>query len=422
MSKQKVVCFGPGPLFKGGISNYNTSLAKTISRFEDAEVTVVSWTQQYPAIVPRDFIDKASKEKFLNDEVPVHYLTNYNNPFTWRKTADTIIAMNPDKVVIQWYNAQQGLPLSFIVKRIKRKCKAEIIFDLHFVVPKENSSIDRFFTKMGLKHVDTFATHAYKTVRELKDLFPNWKYHETKTGNRVAGKKNLLLLYHPVYDIFKPKPDFDKEAAKKELNLRKHVFLFFGFIRKYKGLHQAIEAFNVLAQQRDDVSLLICGESFWNTLDDKKFSVKVKKALFGVVKKLFLKKDDDESNYRPLELVELYGLQDRVTVVNRFIPNEDVHKYFQVSDAVLLFYLTATPSGIESLSYNFTMPILAANVGHFPETITDGKDGYLAESGDIQGMAAIMQKSIEHPIQHDAIREKTKAMSWESYARVMLAD
>ena len=32
---------------------------------------------------------------------------------------------------------------------------------------------------------------------------------------------------------------------------------------------------------------------------------------------------------------------------NEFIPNEDVHKYFQVSDCVVLYYLTAsTPSGI----------------------------------------------------------------------------
>lgn len=66
-------------------------------------------------------------------------------------------------------------------------------------------------------------------------------------------------------------------------------------------------------------------------------------------------------------------------VFNQFIPNEDVHKYFQVSDCVVLYYLTATPSGIESLSYNFDLPILATRVGHFPETIEEGVNGYLAD-------------------------------------------
>ena len=57
-----VVAFGPGPRFKGGIANYNTSLAKALSRKEDVKVHIVSWTQQYPAIIPRDFIDRKSKK------------------------------------------------------------------------------------------------------------------------------------------------------------------------------------------------------------------------------------------------------------------------------------------------------------------------------------------------------------------------
>ena len=48
-----VVTFGPGPKFKGGIANYNTSLAKAFDRRGDVKVHIVSWTQQYPAIIPR---------------------------------------------------------------------------------------------------------------------------------------------------------------------------------------------------------------------------------------------------------------------------------------------------------------------------------------------------------------------------------
>ena len=107
-------------------------------------------------------------------------------------------------------------------------------------------------------------------------------------------------------------------------------------------------------------------------------------------------------------------------VKNTFIPNEDVHRYFQMSDAVLLFYEYATPSGIESLSYNFKLPIIAARVGHFPETIEDGFNGYLAEPGDARSMADQMERLIEHPIPPTNVEQATKTMSWENYARAIL--
>ena len=197
-------------------------------------------------------------------------------------------------------------------------------------------------------------------------------------------------------------------------------FCFLGFIRKYKGLHQTIEAFAKMAEQRDDVSLLICGESFWNTLDATKWSTKLKNALFGTAKKLFLSKSDDEREYQPLDLIKRLGIESKCVVFNEFIPNEDVHKYFQVSNCVVLYYLTATPSGIESLSYNFNLPILATDVGHFPETIQDGYNGYLAKGGDIDSMADVMEKYINAPLPRENVAEIAKDLSWKNYAQAIL--
>ena len=78
---KRIVTFGPGPRFKGGIANYNTSLAKALDRRDDTEVHIVSWTQQYPAIIPRDFIDRKSKsDQLAGTQIKVHYLLNYNRP------------------------------------------------------------------------------------------------------------------------------------------------------------------------------------------------------------------------------------------------------------------------------------------------------------------------------------------------------
>lgn len=439
-----IVCFGPGPKFKGGIAQYNTALARAL-KDEGAQVTIVSWTQQYPAIIPREFVDKASRSDFLEGyDIPVKYLTNWNDPRTWWSTAKAIAALQPDKVIIQWYNPTQGIPLNTIAKYLRKHTKAEILFDLHFVAAKEQSSLDARLTRMALRHGHSFIVHAYKTAEELKALMPEKQFDLTLDGRSGARSlvrgprsmaahssglgpttrdqrpKTILKLYHPIYTLFKPDPAFDKETWKAQHHLRKHVFLFFGFIRKYKGLHYCIEAFAELAKQRDDVSLMIVGERFWQTVDQSKLSTKLKNAVFGTLKKLFLKKADDERDYDPLALVDTLGIRDRTLVVDRFIPNEEVPPYFQAADTIVLFYETATPSGVESLSYNFKLPAVATRVGHFPETITDGFNGYLATPKNIADMVRVMNASIEQPIPRENVVEATKTMSWANYAKAVL--
>jgi glycosyltransferase involved in cell wall biosynthesis len=417
--KPRIICFGPGPKFKGGISNYNTSLAKALNK-SGAEVHIISWSQQYPAIIPREFVDKSSKKDHLQEtEITVEYITNYNKPSTWRKTADKIIQLNPRAVIFQWSIAIQGLPIGKIIKRIKKKSNIEVIADLHFVIQKENSLLDKKFTKLGIQNADTYIVHAIKTFEELKSIFPHKKLNLSYSGER-ADSNTVIKLFHPIYDLYKPNPDFDAEQFKSNNGLSENVILFFGFIRKYKGLHNLIPAFKIVAENRNDVSLLICGESFWKTMDQRKLTTKIKTSLFKIAKSIFLRKKDDEGDYNPLALIEELELQDRSMVVNEFVPNEDVHKYFQASDAVALFYEYATPSGIESLSYNFKLPLLATNVGHFPETIEDGVNGYLAEANDINSMAAIIEKFLDHPLPASNVQEKTKEMSWENYAKAIL--
>jgi glycosyltransferase involved in cell wall biosynthesis len=420
-----IVLFGPGPYFKGGLANYNISLARAMDALSCwDEVHLISWTQQYPALIPRDFADTKSKEdKLGGTSVKLHYLTNYNRPGSWAKTVELIREINPLCVVIQWSIALQGLPLGFMVKQLRKNCSAEVLFDLHFVIQKEQSFIDRFFTQFGLKNASGFVVHAGKTLDELQEVFPRKSFSMNQSGERspaIAGNSvPVIKLFHPVYDMFKPDPSFDTEAEKRRLGLKKHVFLFFGFIRKYKGLHFCIDSFARLAEKRDDVSLLVVGESFWKTLDETKLFNRLKKSVFRLLRALLSKGAEDETRYNPLSLIEKYGIQDRVVVVNDFVPNEEVFRYFQVSNAILLFYEYATPSGVESMAYNFAKPILASRVGHFPETIEDGKNGYLANAADVEDMARVMEKFLQHPVPEANMKEMAEQFSWQKYAEAI---
>ncbi|MFA8450056.1 MAG: glycosyltransferase [Bacteroidales bacterium] len=419
---KKIVCFGPGPQFKGGIANYNTSLSKTIDLFEGYEVHIVSWTQQYPAIIPRDFMDRKSKQDQLaGTQIKVHYITNYNNPFSWLKTCKIIQEINPEKVIFQWSIAIQGLPLSYISRWLKKHTDIQVVFDLHFVAQKEVSSLDRLFLKKGICHADMYVVHSRQTAKELKELFPKQDFDPILPLEKSTKEgKPIVQLYHPVYDMFTPEKNYDVDAAKKVMKLNKHVFLFFGFIRKYKGLHNLIEAFARLSEKRSDVSLLIVGESFWHTLDKTKLSTRIKNALFGLAKSIFLNKTDDERTYKPLELLDKYNLHKKVHLVNEFVPNEDVYKYFQVSDSLVLFYDKASPSGVGSIAYNFNMPLLVTKIDHLEEMVDDGFNGFWAKQSDIDDMVRVMEASIESKIDRENVREFASQRSWKNYAESIL--
>jgi glycosyltransferase involved in cell wall biosynthesis len=280
---QKVVVFGPGPQFKGGISNFTVSLCKALEK-QGNEVHLVSWTQQYPAIIPRDFIDRNSRTNLLEgSKITVHYITNYNNPFSWYKTANLIAKIAPQKVIFQWAIAIQGLPMGVIAQCVKRKLPhCEIIFDVHNVVQKETGELDKMLTRFALKKADTYIMHGQITIEEFGAFMPEVKFMVSTDGSRSKELKTILRLFHPIYDIFVPDPNFNVEQERKKEKLGTSVFLFFGFIRKYKGLHDTIEAFSRIAEKYPNASLIIAGESFWDTVDKKKWHVKLKKLLLNI--------------------------------------------------------------------------------------------------------------------------------------------
>ena len=419
----KIVFFGPGPGLKGGIANFNVSLAKAFALHENTETHVVSWTNQYPFFVPRDFIDDKSQSDLLEKSgVSVHYTLDYNRFTSWRKTYETIVEVNPDFVVIRWSSPIQAFPITYLIRQIKANTTMGVIVVLHFANRTEYAKTVKWLTNYAIKYADIYVVHSFKTACEVKELFPSVNFDLIEGEDDVADNtdKPILKLYHPIYDMYTPDPDFDVAAQKQHLKLRQYVFLFFGFIYKYKGLHNAIAAFADLAKTRDDVSLLIVGESSWQAPKRDRFYDRIKRIFSRELRAQFVSRREDERHYRPLEMIEQLGIGDKVTVVNEFIPNQDVHKYFQVSDALVLFYETASSSGVESIAHNFNLPIVATRLGHFPETVKEGITGFLANADDISSMTEAMLNIIEQPIVSENIEKASKSMSWENYAKSIL--
>jgi glycosyltransferase involved in cell wall biosynthesis len=159
--------------------------------------------------------------------------------------------------------------------------------------------------------------------------------------------KPAKLVRHPLYDSFGEK--LSKEEARKHLSLEASakIILFFGLIRKHKGLDLLLQA---MADENLDkeIKLLVAGEFY-----------------------------EDAHPY--FELVKQLKLENRVIMQNKFIPDSEVRYYLSAADCVVQPYRNATQSGVTPLAYHFEKPMIVTNVGGLPDLVPDNKAGLVCE-------------------------------------------
>jgi glycosyltransferase involved in cell wall biosynthesis len=134
------------------------------------------------------------------------------------------------------------------------------------------------------------------------------------------------------------------------------VLLFFGYIRKYKGLDILIKAYPKILSNNPKARLLIVGEFY-----------------------------DDPKEY--LALIKNLGIENSVKVINQFVANEDVAKYYQISDVVILPYRSATQSGILNVAYGFYKPAIVTDVGGLAEFVDEGNTGFVVKPNSPEAIA-----------------------------------
>jgi glycosyltransferase involved in cell wall biosynthesis len=163
----------------------------------------------------------------------------------------------------------------------------------------------------------------------------------------------------------------------------KRVLLFFGYVRAYKGLGHLLDAVLEL-DPADGYHLLVVGEFY----------------------------EPREKFAAQLEALLARG---QLTLVDRYVPNEDVAQYYLAADLVMVPYLTATQSGIVQMAYGFDRPVVATNVGGLPEVVLDGATGFLVPPGDAAALAAAARRFFAaDPRQfRRAIEAERYKYSWE---------
>jgi glycosyltransferase involved in cell wall biosynthesis len=162
------------------------------------------------------------------------------------------------------------------------------------------------------------------------------------------------------------------------------IILFFGFIRKYKGLDLLLDAMKDQRIKDAGIKLLVAGEFY-----------------------------EDENIYK--DQIDRADIKDRLILRTDFIPDNQVQLYLCAADAVIQPYRNATQSGVTPLAYHFEKPMVVTNVGGLPSLVPDRKSGLVVKpdpTSIADGILTFYELGEEYFIPH--LRTEKNKYSWAS--------
>ncbi len=377
----KVIIIGPAHPLRGGLATFNQRLAKEFIA-QGNDCSIYSFSLQYPSFLfpgKTQYSDEPAPEKLT-----IHSVINSVNPLNWIKIGNRLRKEKADIVIVRFWLPFMGPALGTILRRVRKNKHTKIICIADNVVPHEKRFGDKSFTKYFLKSCDAFITMSEKVMSDLR-LFQK----TLPTGRQV---KPARLVSHPLYDNFGD--IIPKSNARKHLKLPENekIILFFGFIRKYKGLDLLLEAMSILKNlkpQTSNLKLLIAGEFY-----------------------------EDEKPYK--EQIDKLQIRDHLILRTDFIPDSEVKYYLCAADAVIQPYRNATQSGVTPLAYHFEKPMVVTNVGGLPTFVPDGKVGLVVEptpTAIADGIRKFYQLGEDYFIPH--LRSEKQQYSWANMIKTI---
>lgn len=358
----KICLIGPIHPLRGGIAHYNAQLGLELASRH--EVAVISFSRQYPALLfpGRTQFDPGPKAPGLIVERRLDSV----NPLSWVRAARRLAELSPDLIVVHWWNPFFSPCIGLTLRLARRRSRATIVFICHNIIPHEPFPGTRSLTRFALAPADAWLVHSEPDRRGLESL-------------RLPGRI-ILTPQPPGLGFGEP---IDKQKAKAILGLSGNTLLFFGLVRRYKGLPHLLEAMPLVLQKLD-CTLLVVGEFY-------------------------------EGKDRCLHLIDALGLASKVRVIDRFIPDQEVSLYFSAADLVVLPYESATQSAIVPIAFAFERPVVATRVGGLPGAVRDGETGLLVEPHNpatlAEAITRFYQDHLDEPFR-ERIRQLQARFSW----------
>jgi glycosyltransferase involved in cell wall biosynthesis len=368
----KLVIIGPAWPLRGGLSAFDEKLATQFTE-KGIQTRIDTFSLQYPSFL------FPGKSQYTTDPKPINVnidvCINSINPFNWIIIGLKLYREKPDLIIVRFWIPFLAPCLGTILKIAQLNKHTKVISIIDNMIPHEKRMGDRLLTKYFVKTVDGFIAMSEKVKNDIKTF----------------SHKPVSISPHPIFNHFGD--PITKMEARTQLGLPQQdkIILFFGYIRKYKGLDLLIQAMANETIKNLGIQLIIVGEFY-----------------------------EDASTYH--DLVNALGLQNRISFNSNYIPDGEVKNYVCSADFIIQPYKNATQSGVTPLAYHFEKPMLVTNVGGLADTVPHLKTGIVvAPTAEeiAKGIETLYELGEKHFIPN--IIEEKKKYSWSQMTEKFLA-
>lgn len=227
---------------------------------------------------------------------------------------------------------------------------------IHNLLKGEN--VIHTFHEVGNHFVGNLSTSLIRKVIKDKSKVILPSMATLKRFQSIEGSEQCMSTYIP-FGKFETLLLYRKHMFLQiSINSSLPTFLFYGYIKPYKGLGLLADACRILENKKCAFNLIIAGAG-------------------------------EDINLKYFESLK------NATVINRFLTDDEMMYLNSVSDVVLLPYKSASQSGIVPTSFMFGNPIIATKVGALTEVIKDGVNGLMIEPENSIAFASAIQLLID---------------------------
>ncbi|UJG41579.1 MAG: glycosyltransferase [Candidatus Heimdallarchaeum aukensis] len=347
----KVIIIGPSSKFLSGITYYTINIANLLRK--DKKIFIFEIDQLLPKFLfpGSGRVGKIQTISTYKEEVSVsHIKMKYYSIPSIIKAAKSINMLKPKVVIFQWWSCTVAHIYYFLIKLISKEIK--IIFEFHEILDTSEASffLLKIYTslmmKLLLKEVTIFITHS---VSDKKKVIKTYKIDESKI-------QVIPHLTTTTYSLI------SKNIARKKFNLPMNsiVLVFFGLIRKYKGINILVKAFEQLKINSLKKPLLIIAGEIWDPLDKK-------------------------TN-------KIINENRNIILINKYLSDEEVEYLISAADCFVLPYTRASQSGVLSIIHNTGKPVILSDIKEFVEASKHYSNSIFFKRNDIIDLKSKIEK------------------------------
>jgi glycosyltransferase involved in cell wall biosynthesis len=259
------------------------------------------------------------------------------------------------RIPVVHYHFFQASGLQLLLLLSARAFRRKTVVTVHDVEQLRGDASPGWLARMVYRQADALIVHNDSSRQALRGIV-----RDESVRIATIPHGNYLHCYGQ---------PCSKQEARARLGLGGDLFvlLFFGQIKRSKGLDILLDAIPQVVEALPSVHLVIAGR---------------------------------EADVRPAEYQELVrqrGLERRCTWKSGYIENGSVPTYFRAADLVILPYRRIYQSGVLLLAMSLGVPALVSSIPGMLELVEHGRTGFVFESGDAASLAQSLKEIAAAP-------------------------